>query len=299
MTEDSVLSPINDWIFKLLFGDIRFKSVLIDLLQSFIDLPDEEYELILLDPYLKPEFEDDKMGILDVKIETASGKIIDIEIQIYAFAHIGKRISFYKSKLIIEQIGKSEGYNVIERVICILITNYTLFKETGDYVNRFKFINGKNGFCFEDIPEEIYTVELPKIPLASDGTKAWDWMRFFNARRKEEFEMAAQTNGEIRKAVDRLYELSADAEVRARSEYREKALRDYITLMEDKFLAGKQEGIAEGQVKGRLEGILEGQVKEKAQLAGTLIKNGFGLEQVVQFTGLDPDTVKKLYAEYA
>jgi len=40
------LPPTNDWIFKLLFGDERNKSILIDLLKSFMDLPQEEFEMI-------------------------------------------------------------------------------------------------------------------------------------------------------------------------------------------------------------------------------------------------------------
>jgi len=80
--ENEVLSPVNDWIFKLLFGDERRKDMLINLLKIFIELPEEEYELTFLDTHLKPETEGDKLGILDVKVRTKSGKIFDIEIQV-------------------------------------------------------------------------------------------------------------------------------------------------------------------------------------------------------------------------
>ena len=77
-----ILPPTNDWVFKLLFGDERNKDNLIALLKSFVELPDEEFELIFLDTHLKPEAEDDKLGILDVKVKTRSGKIVNVEIQI-------------------------------------------------------------------------------------------------------------------------------------------------------------------------------------------------------------------------
>ena len=70
-----IISPIDDWIFKLLFGDDRRKNLLINLLKTFVELPGEEYELTFLDTHLKPEMEDDKLGILDVKVKTKSGKI--------------------------------------------------------------------------------------------------------------------------------------------------------------------------------------------------------------------------------
>jgi hypothetical protein len=34
-----ILPPTDDWIFKLLFGDERNKSILIDLLKAFVELP--------------------------------------------------------------------------------------------------------------------------------------------------------------------------------------------------------------------------------------------------------------------
>jgi len=221
-----ILPPTNDWIFKLLFGDERNKSILIALLKSFVKLPEDEYELTFLDTYLKPEAEDDKLGIVDVKVRTKTGEIINIEIQVNPTKNIGKRLSFYKSMLIVEQIAKSEHYNVIQRVICICITNYILFTEEKNYFNDFRFINPKNGLCFKDIPEEIYTLELPKVPALSDGTACWEWMQFLRAKRKEEFEMAAAQNPEIRKAVNTLYELSADEKIRAEYEMRQKARRD-------------------------------------------------------------------------
>jgi hypothetical protein len=69
-TGREILPPTNDFVFKLLFGDDRHKSILIAMLKSFVNLPDEEFELVFLDTYLKREHEEDKMGILDVKVKT-------------------------------------------------------------------------------------------------------------------------------------------------------------------------------------------------------------------------------------
>jgi hypothetical protein len=38
-----ILPPTNDFVFKLLFGDNRHKNILIDMLKSFVNLPDEEF----------------------------------------------------------------------------------------------------------------------------------------------------------------------------------------------------------------------------------------------------------------
>jgi len=256
----NILPPTDDWIFKLLFGDERNKSMLIDLLKAFVELPHEEYELSFLDTSLKPENEDDKLGILDVKVKTKSGKVIDIEIQVNPVKNIGQRLSFYKSKLIVEQIGKGELYNVIQKVICICITNYELFSNAKEYANIFSFYNPKNGLRFDDIPEEIITIELPKVPDISDGSAGWEWMQFLRARQKEEFEMVAVRNPEIRKAVDTLYQLSSDEQVQAEHERRMKAWRDRASQIEASFFDGKQENALETARKMKADNVSASQI---------------------------------------
>jgi predicted transposase/invertase (TIGR01784 family) len=139
----------------------------------------------------------------------------------------------------VEQIGKGERYNVIQKVICICISNYELFAGVDGYLNSFKFYNPKNGLCFEVIPEEVYTLELPKVPVKSDGTTGWEWMLFLRGKQREEFDMIAEKNPEIRKAVNTLYELSADEKVRAEYEMRQKAWRDRVSQIEGAYEDGK------------------------------------------------------------
>jgi predicted transposase/invertase (TIGR01784 family) len=253
---DNILPPTDDWIFKLLFGDERNKSMLADMLSSFLDLP-EKYEITILDTALKPETEEDKLGIVDVKLRIDDDNLIDIEIQVHPVKNIGRRLSFYKSKMIVEQIGKREMYDVIQKVICVCITDYELFPGIGGYLNRFRFYNPENGLCFEDIPEEVCTLELPKVPALADGTKSWAWMQFLRAKQKEEFEMIAEQNAEIRKAVDTLYEISADDEVRAQYEMRLKAWRDRMSQITGSYKDGMQKGLQKGHKKGLQDGRLE------------------------------------------
>jgi predicted transposase/invertase (TIGR01784 family) len=179
-----ILPPTDDWIFKLLFGDERNKSMLADLLKSLVDLPQEEYDLSLLDSSLKPEAEDDKLGIVDVKVRTKSGKIIDIEIQVNPVKHIGKRLSFYKSKLIVEQIGKSELYSVIQRVICICITKYELFTGVEDYLNSFRFYNPKNGLCLRIYRKSCIPWNCRRCRYWTTGAAAGNGCNFYGRRRR-------------------------------------------------------------------------------------------------------------------
>ena len=269
-----LLPPTDDWIFKLLFGNERNKSMLADLLASFIELPQEEYELSFLDTHLKPEAEGDKLGIVDVKVRTKTGRIIAIEIQVHPVKNIGKRMSFYKSMLIVEQMGRGDLYSAIERVICVCITCYELFRKEKEYLNGFRFYNPRNGLCFEEIPEEIVTLELPKVPVEDDGSAGWEWLQFLRSRRREEFEIVAERNVEIRKAVDTLYELSADEKVRSEYEVRQKAWRDRLSQNEGYYMDGLQRGLEE--------------------TARRALSEGATVEFVQKITGLDLEKIRTL-----
>ena len=209
-----------------------------------------------------------------MKVRTKTGRIVHIEIQVEPMRDMAKRLSFYKSKLIVSQIGKGDPYGKIRPVICVCITSRPLFPEAGEYLNRFFFHNPANGLRFKDIPEEIYTLELSKVPHASDGSPLWGWMKFLSSKTKEEFEMIAKGNPEIRKATDSLYELSQDDKVRAEYEVREKAWRDRVSAMDDSERRGVERGIE--------------------QTARKALTKGYTLEQVCDITGLDVETVARL-----
>ncbi|MDR1050407.1 MAG: Rpn family recombination-promoting nuclease/putative transposase, partial [Deltaproteobacteria bacterium] len=65
--ELSPLLPTNDFVFKKIFTkDVK---IIEDFLKTVLDLPPEEYrDLTVLDPNLDREFIEDKLGVLDVKI---------------------------------------------------------------------------------------------------------------------------------------------------------------------------------------------------------------------------------------
>jgi predicted transposase/invertase (TIGR01784 family) len=285
-TAPPILPPTDDWVFKLLFGDERHKDNTIALLKSFLDLPDEEFDITFMDTALKPEAEEDKAGIVDLKVKTKSGMLLDVEIQLNPFPELGKRISFYKSKLVAGQIGEGERYDVIQRVICVCILDYPLFPEVEEYLNRFRFYNPENGLCFEGIPEEIYTIELPKAPVESDGRAVWDWTQFLRGKRKEDFEMIAERNPEVRGVVNTLYRISEDPEVRAQMEYRDKARRDHATLL--------HAAVQEAEARGEVRGDARGEARSRLVIAGNLKKRGRPIDQIVEDTGLSAEEIAKL-----
>ena len=222
-----LLLPKVDVIFKLLFGDKRNKRILIDFLRSVLDLPDDDYEFITIDDtHLKRETIDDKLGIVDVKLTTKSGKIVHIEMQILEDDDMPERVTYYNSKIFVTQIKSGGKFENINRTISILIADFELVKNPAHpakYHHRFMYNDCETGVNFTDIVE-INTLELQKIPPESDHTPKYDWLQFLKAEREEEFDMLAKRSPVIKEAVVELRRLSQSEEAQRLHDAREKAL---------------------------------------------------------------------------
>ena len=82
----------------------------------------------------------------------------------------------------------------------------------------------------------------------------------------------AKTDPYIEEAYSELEKLSADERKRIEYEAREKAVRDYNSLMGSELRRGRELGIEQGRAEGRVEGIAEGIAQGKNEKLLELIK---------------------------
>ena len=227
------LLPVkSDFVFRLIFGDQRNVDILAAFLRSVLDIPDDEYDhLTIVDPFLKKESEDDKYGILDVKLHTVSGSIIHIEIQLQVLSDLKSRTIYSQSKLVTEQMSSGDKWSSIRRAITIVITDDIFIHEGGKYHNEFRY-RSRDGMEFTDL-SEINTLDLSKLPPDDDSTDLWYWMKFIKSDDEGVMDMLAARSPQMRKAVGVLKELSADEATRMRYEAREWARRDIESMKDD------------------------------------------------------------------
>jgi predicted transposase/invertase (TIGR01784 family) len=281
-----LLSPMNDFVFKKVFGENMV--ILKDLFKAMLTLPAEDYEsLTVVDPNLDREFLEDKLGVLDVKVLTGSGKVIDIEVQIKPQRALWERMLFYTSRMVVEQVKSGYQYDQIHRVISILITDFVVVTDSKAYHNCFRLYDEKSGARFKN-SIEIHILELPKMHEA-DGTQLGNWLRFLSAKTEEEFMAVAQTSPVINEAWGMIKVLSGDERARALADAREKARMDLDSWLGDARYEGRQEGLQAGEQKGRQE--------EKLGLARNLLREKMPVETIVRLTGLSFEDVKQLAAD--
>jgi len=289
---ESILPPKSNTVFQLLFGDPRNIELLTDFLKAVLDIPDEEYQnIVIVNPYLPREYPDKKLGIVDLRITTRTGKIIHVEIQRYPVSEMRDRLIFYDSSLITGQVDAGREYK-LKRVISILITDYELIAESPLYHHCFTLYDRRAAVEFTDLIE-IHTLELTKIPEIPD-VYLWHWLRFFRAETKEELEMVATASPAIQKATARVLKMSKDEKARMFHEYEVKA-RDYEhARLAAARTEGRAEGRTEGRAEGRTEGRTEGRVEERAAIAQNMLELGLSTETIVKATDLSLDEIRKL-----
>ena len=235
-----------------------------------------DYDFITIDDtHLKRETIDDKLGIVDVKLTTKSGKIVHIEMQVLEDNDMPERVTYYNAKMFVTQLKSGKDYENINRTITIVIADFELVKNEAHptkYHHRFMHNDCETGVNFTDIVE-INTLELQKIPPESDHTTKYDWLKFLKAEREEEFDMLAERSPVIKEAVVELRRLSQSEEAQRLHDAREKALW------------GEQSRLRTAQNRGRKEGINE--------VIKNSIEIGLNDEQISKITGMPISEIEK------
>lgn len=113
-----------DWTFK----ELMMKE---EIRNSFIGaVLNQKVEVSkILNTFLRKDYIDDKLGILDVRVELEDGTEIDIEMQVIQFKEWAERTLFYMSKMYVEQIQSSDEYNILNKCISISILDFKYLDE--------------------------------------------------------------------------------------------------------------------------------------------------------------------------
>ncbi|MDR2593143.1 MAG: Rpn family recombination-promoting nuclease/putative transposase [Fibromonadaceae bacterium] len=249
-----LLSPKVDIIFKLLFGDERNKDLTINFISAVLGYKDGELEDIsFYDTHLKREHPDDKLGVLDIKAKLSNGNVIDIEMQARSVPSIRKRISYYKSNMLTEQIGEGCSYLELKPVKSIIVADFDFIPESEKCHTVFQMLEKDEHFPFNDL-EEIHVLCLKKLSKLNNE-RLREWLRFINSEKREEFMELAGIDPVFVKAVDVLATFSADDHNRMLYEARLKEWRDN---------------------KDRIDGALA----ERTQQVWNLFQQGYSLSEV-------------------
>lgn len=228
--EDFIMKPKVDMAFKEIMMDEKAR---IGFLSAMLKIrPEDIKETRILNANLRKEHEDDKQGILDVRILMNDAVEINVEIQLTRLKVWANRALFYLAKMYADQIAPKQNYGVFKKCVSISILDFKLFPEEEDFYSCFHIREDTRNFIYTD-KMEFHVLELPKLPeeLKEDCSNIELWAKFINAERKEEFDMLAQKDPYIKSAYEQLQVVSQDKEKRLEYEARQKAIWDYNQMV--------------------------------------------------------------------
>ena len=303
---DFIMLPTVDFCFKEL---MRNENVRKSIIAAILGIqPEKVTEAELMPTILEKEHEDDKYGVLDVRVKLKDGTQIDFEMQVVYFEYWENRTLFYLSKMYTEQIKEGDDYEVLKKCIQVSIFDHVYFKDDDRCYRRITFRDDQLKKEYTDLME-IHILELPKMPKEQQNeTDLMKWMRFLGGKKREDFKKMAEKNPEMKEAYDMLDRMSADEKARLEYEARQKMIRDRNMILktaQHRFEKGLQEGretgLREGREtglrEGRAEGRAEGREIERNKNIREMLSDNVPIEKIKQYTKATDQEIMKIQQE--
>jgi len=263
------LSAKLDVVFKMLFGDKHNVDILGDFLLTVLDIPKSDVQKItVLNPFVGLDQPEEKKSVMDVKVELAGGRRVNVEIQVRYVPDMVQRLHYYKAKMVTEQLSSGDPYTDIVPTSCVAVLDYRMYEDAYCH-HAFRYYDKKRDVEFSGY-EDIHILEIPKLEQDNSNPALVDWLRFLNAEKKEEFDMLAEKSEPMKKAVGVLAQLSADEKNRMIAEAREKELRDQMS---------RERGAERRGVE---------------KVAFNLLNTGMSIEDIAKVTMLDKSDIEAL-----
>ncbi len=297
--DEFLMKPKIDFAFKEIMMNEKAR---IGFLSAILKIePAEIKETQILNTYLRKEHEEDKQGILDVRILMNNDTEIDTEINLSELKVWADRSLFYISKMYTEQIQQGQQYDVFKKCVSISILDFILFEEPKNiseqpnppshtnFYSCFHIWEDNSHFLFTD-KMEFHVIELPKLPPELkdnvENDKVFLWAKFISSEKKEDFDMIAQKDPYIKSAYQQLQIISQDKQKRLEYEAREKAVRDHNQMMFEAKESGRKEGIEIGKEQG--------EYNKSIQIAKNLISLGSDVDFIAKATNLSIEQIQTL-----
>ena len=281
MDKNRTLKLTNDYIFKRVFSKKGNEDLLIDLLESILEIKIEKIEVIEEAEIDRINI-NDKIGIIDLKSTINNNSIVDIEIQLRDQHNMIMRSMFYAAGLYHTGLKSGEKYEENKKVIGINILKYNIFKWK-KYHSKITMKEKELNIEVTDAIE-IHFIELPKfLKSKNEGNKKLrQWMEFICNERKGEIEMAVKENKKIAKAKEEYEYLTGDDAVQR------------LAFLRDKWERDHNSEIAWERKKARKQGLSEGKNEERKKIINEMLKKEFSEETIIELTKISKEELEKL-----
>ena len=232
-----------------------------------------------------------KESIIDIKAKTKNNETVIIEFQLCGNIDFLKRIFYYISKNVVNEVKEGENYNNVQKIISINLLDFNLkFGDEGKAHRCFKLIDTKDLNISLDLIQ-IHILEVKRfIEIIKNSTKEelkknrlLSWMKFFTSDNLELIEEELKEENQIMsKVIEEYRKFTSDDKM-----MQAYAAREAFLVGQKMMLRRERE---DGFDEGKLEGIKEGQIS----MAKSMKTKNMDINLISEITGLTIDEIKKL-----
>ena len=192
-------NPLNDVLFKFIFGKEERKQITIDFLNAVLNpsLGHMIQDLQFSNTEMSPEHEHDKLTRLDVACVLDSGEQVDVEVQVANEKNMSRRTLYYWAQMYLMSLPAGKTYRNLKPCITINLVNFGFLPQEDPHA-VYGIYNSDNGHQLtKDLA--IHFLEIPKYvkqekkPI-SEMSKMERWLAYFanqlDRKGKEELAMS-------------------------------------------------------------------------------------------------------------
>ena len=180
--DDFIMLPTVDFCFKELMQNENIRKGIVAALLKLH--PEDVEKTDLMPTILQKQYEDDKYGILDVRVKLKNGVQIDFEMQVVYYDYWANRSAYYLGKMYVDQIREGDSYDRLQKCIQVSILDHTYFQDDEKCYRRIALCDTETGKEYTDLLE-MHILELSKLPPEQKNeTDLLQWMRFLGGKRQ-------------------------------------------------------------------------------------------------------------------
>ena len=231
----------NNYAFQKIFKNTKIVK---GFPMALLDLKEYEIKKIeITDPFTLGENDEEKEGILDIKLILNQNRKINIEMQNTYQDDWTERSLFYNCRMFTDGLKKGHPYGEIPPCIHVGILNFNQMISP-NYYHKFSLMDEKTKEIYSR-KFQFHMIELKKLKYVKEKQKKkplYRWAKLIAAQTWEELEQESKGNKYMERALEEMIKISQDEIERYLYLREEMAESDRVSQMQSAKRIGRKEG---------------------------------------------------------
>ena len=276
----------NNYAFQKIFKNTKIVK---GFLMALLDLKEYEIKKIeITDPFTLGKNNEEKEGILDIKLILNQNRKINIEMQNTYQDDWTERSLFYNCRMFTDGFQKGHPYGELPPCIHVGILSFNQMISP-NYYHKISLMDEKTKEIYSR-KFQFHMLELKKLENVKEKQKRkplYQWAKLIAAQTWEDLEQESKGNKYMERALEEMIKISKDEKERYLYLREEMAESDRVSQIQSAQRIGHE--------KGRVEGKKEGEILKLISLAQKKILKNKTLSQIADELEEDVITIKPIY----